>query len=167
MILFLPFWTMNTTEYKEPKLCKYGFYGSTKNHKIRVRLVQHFVTNSDFRYRGGLSEEIYLRMSSETIFNFCPRGAGLSSWRFFESMHLNTIPVLFADDTVLPFEDSLDYSKICVRLPEDDTNSDVVIMEKLESVDINAMLEQINLHKSKFTLLGAQTETHDKLIAAI
>jgi hypothetical protein len=51
-------------------------------------------------------------------FVLCPRGAGLSSIRFFDAMASGRIPVLIADHTKLPLQNCIDYENLIVRVPE-------------------------------------------------
>jgi len=74
-------------------------------------------------------------------------------------MHLNTIPVLFADDSELPYPD-LDYSKFSVRLPESAVNDKQLIKEVLADVDQDQMLLNIKKVRHRFTLKGVQEEIH-------
>jgi hypothetical protein len=48
----------------------------------------------------------------------CPRGAGLNSIRFFETLAAGRIPILISDDCRLPLEDVIDYDRFILRLPE-------------------------------------------------
>ncbi len=51
-------------------------------------------------------------------FVFCPRGFGLTSIRFFETLRLGRIPILLADDAKLPLESILPYDRCVIRVPE-------------------------------------------------
>ena len=53
----------------------------------------------------------------ESDFVLAPKGDGNHSNRFLEALSMGRIPVLLDTDVVLPFEDSIDYSKIVVRVP--------------------------------------------------
>jgi hypothetical protein len=48
----------------------------------------------------------------------CPRGRGLNSRRFFETLAAGRIPVLISDAVKLPLEGLIDYSAFTVRVPE-------------------------------------------------
>ena len=56
-------------------------------------------------------------------FVLCPRGFGLSSVRFFETLAFGRIPVLISDDTKLPLEEKIDYDKFIIRVEENDLES--------------------------------------------
>ena len=47
----------------------------------------------------------------------CPRGAGLNSRRFFETISAGRVPVLISEPQVLPFEDVINYDDFVLRIP--------------------------------------------------
>jgi hypothetical protein len=53
----------------------------------------------------------------ESDFVLAPKGDGNYSNRFLEALSMGRIPVLVDTDTVLPFEDEIEYAKIIVRVP--------------------------------------------------
>lgn len=53
----------------------------------------------------------------ESDFVLAPKGDGNYSNRFLEALAMGRIPVVIDTDTVLPFEDRIPYSDICVRVP--------------------------------------------------
>ena len=62
--------------------------------------------------------QAYRENLRRTITVCCPRGAGLNSIRFFETLATGRIPILISDDCVLPLEDQLNYPAFSLRLPE-------------------------------------------------
>ena len=68
--------------------------------------------------RGKELKDEYIDLLEDTAFPLCPRGKGLNSIRFFESLRLGRIPVLVADDTKLPLESMLNYDDFVIRVPE-------------------------------------------------
>ncbi|XPV75494.1 MAG: class I SAM-dependent methyltransferase [Desulfovibrio sp.] len=63
-------------------------------------------------------EERYIRVAAQSKTVLAPRGMGRNSFRFYETMCLGRMPILVSDGTVLPFEDEIDYSEFCLRVPE-------------------------------------------------
>lgn len=161
--ILLPFWTIDTNPLEEEKRYKYGFIGEM-THPIRMKLSQAFRDDSECYLGSKLKYDEFRKAVSSCRFSFCPRGAGLSSWRFFECMHLNTIPVLFADDVELPFLD-LDYSQFCIRLPENMAGDRQSIKNVLDSVDEEKMLMKLKEVRDRFTLKGVQEEVHACLLS--
>ena len=160
--ILLPFWTIDSNLVEAPKEYNYGFIGQI-NHNIRMALIYTFWDDDSFYAGNKLEFQEFRRTVSSCRFSLCPRGVGLSSWRFFECMHLNTIPVLFADEVVLPYPD-LDYSKICVRIPENRAMDKKYIEFILSSVNEAEMLKNIKEVRHRFTLKGVQEEVHKCLL---
>ncbi|MGE0009504.1 MAG: exostosin family protein [Candidatus Babeliales bacterium] len=58
----------------------------------------------------------YRDILSRSRFSLCPRGYGVSTIRFWESLQAGAIPVILADGTLLPAE--IDWLSCCVFIPE-------------------------------------------------
>ena len=160
--IILPFWTVDTNPVEAPKEYTYGFVGEI-THPIRATLANTFRDDPTCYMGAKLEYQQFRRTLSSCRFSFCPRGVGLGSWRFFECMHLNTIPVLFADEVELPYPD-LDYTKFCVRLPESATRDKYLIEHSVRSVDEEQMLLNLKEVRHRFTLKGVQEEVYKCLL---
>ena len=162
--IIVPFWTINTEWIEKDKEYTAGFIGSVNNN-LRQGLIKTIIGKNGYIHRSGLSHENFLNFSSSCFFSLCPRGQGLSSYRFYESFHLSTIPVLFADKSALPFEKEIDYKSICISLAEKYAYNfeelDKII--KMRLLQWNEMMEEIKKVKNKFSLLGVQEEVHRRL----
>ena len=158
--IIVPFWNIDTSFLVEEKNYMYNFVGDI-NHQTRNNLVNEFIGDSRFIYANKLDFNAYRKLLSASTYTFCPRGAGLNSYRFYECMHLNTIPVLFADDAVLPYED-IDYNKICIRIPEAYSGDREAILSLLHPYHykVDEMLDNIKEIRHRFTLKGVQEEVH-------
>jgi hypothetical protein len=66
-------------------------------------------------YKNSPSMESLLLLSQ---FGLCPRGWGLASYRFIETLLLGAIPVVIADNYVMPYVPEIDWSGCVVRLDE-------------------------------------------------
>lgn len=60
----------------------------------------------------------YLELLEDTQFVICPRGKGLTSIRFFETLRMGRIPILISDDIQLPLDWMVDWSDFIIRVPE-------------------------------------------------
>jgi hypothetical protein len=161
--IVVPFWTMNDISpiylKKEVFAC---FFGSL-NHNTRLSLARSIQNKDGYIYGSNLSYKDYRNALASSIFGLCPRGVGLSSYRFFECIHTNTIPVLFADSVVLPYSEELDYSKLIVRIPENKASDFNYIDDVLKNTDYNNFLTNLSSERSKFSLLGVQKHVHSFL----
>lgn len=76
------------------------------------------------------AQERYVDVLGRSKFVLCPRGAGTSSIRLFETLAAGRVPVVISDDWVPP--DGIDWGACSVRVAEGDTAS---VGERLEAVE--------------------------------
>ena len=160
--ILVPFWTINTNRFNEDKKFLAGFIGSINNN-LRGNLIRTISGKANYYHAQGLSQEEFYKKSAQCTFSLCPKGQGLSSYRFYESFHIITIPVLIADQAVLPFSNRIDYDKICIRLPESKVNDFKFINDLLSNINFQQMYSAIDAIKMTFTLLGVQNEIHSRM----
>jgi len=165
--IIVPFWTVNIEPHKEPKKYYASFIGSV-NNGLRYSLAHAIVNRGDpqFTYLSNLPSEKFYKEISASIYTLCPQGGpadGGFSYRFFESLHLNTIPVLLVDRLVFPYEGEVDYDNLCLRFPTRELDGKLdklkdYLRENENRVDI--MINYISKVRNKFTLKGVQEEVY-------
>ena len=165
--IIVPFWNVSTSLKKEKKVQFSSFVGSV-NNRARHALASSIINlnNTDLVYIERLPEDEYLSFLSSCHFSLCPLGGpGGSgfSYRFFECLHLNTIPVLMVNKLVFPYPD-IDWNNICIRLPEDyyEPTGIINILKSFQFRE-TSMLEHIKSHRLRFTLGGVQEEVYNNL----
>jgi hypothetical protein len=90
-----------SSQYKYKKTKKiYVNLGAT--HGIRNKLLTE-CTAKDYPISENKPFRDYLEELSQHMFCLCPRGNGIDTHRFWESLYLGTIPVLIADDSTKLF----------------------------------------------------------------
>lgn len=161
--ILLPFWTIDEKDVCEEKKYLANIVCSF-NNSLRMNIGVALSNNPNIIVSSRIEFDKYKKILSGSKFTLCPRGLGLSSYRFFECFHLNTIPVLFSDIAILPYQDSIDYTKFIVRIPESKSNDANYILERLHNVDYYGMIGNMNTVKEKFTLKGVQEEIYRRLI---
>jgi len=85
------------------------------------RIVTDFIPRNGF-WNGGDGGTVgdkslvadFKENMKNSQFTVCCRGGGNFSFRFYETLAAGRIPALLDDDTCLPFEEDIDYSKIIV-----------------------------------------------------
>lgn len=77
----------------------------------------YFHTSYSLHQQAELRKE-YFQLLDNSQFIFCPRGAGVTSLRFFEALAWGRLPLLVADDAALPLADIIPYDDFVVRIPE-------------------------------------------------
>lgn len=98
------------------------------------RIEANFKIRNQFR-AGAKTAEEQRQKSLEFFTNMldsdyvlCARGVGNFSKRFYETLAMGRIPVFINTDCVLPFDNIIDWKKVCVWIEEQDIDS---IAEKL------------------------------------
>jgi hypothetical protein len=165
--IIVPFWNVVTAPKAEKKKLFCSFVGSV-NNRTRHALASSIINlnNSNLVYIERLPEEEYRSFLSSCHFSLCPLGGpGGSgfSYRFFECLHLNTVPVLMVNKLIFPYPD-IDWNNMCLTLPED-YYEPVGIINILKSIQFREsfMLEYIKSHRLRFTLGGVQEEVYNNL----
>uniref|UniRef100_A0A7S1D4H9 Exostosin GT47 domain-containing protein n=1 Tax=Cyclophora tenuis TaxID=216820 RepID=A0A7S1D4H9_CYCTE len=80
----------------------------------------------------------------QSKFGATPRGDNLFSYRFTETMSCGTIPILYADDWLLPFRSTvLDWTNGIIIVPEIDTNNTLQYINHISDVKRCRMRQQI------------------------
>lgn len=73
-----------------------------------------FIIRKGF-WGGGLDKETAIlefnKNLEKNLFGFTSRGAGNFSYRFYQILSMGRIPIFLNTDSVLPFEDNIDYTK--------------------------------------------------------
>ena len=72
-------------------------------------------------------QESYAKLVSQSVFVLCPRGAGPSSLRLFETMLMGRVPVIISDYWVPP--EGPDWNAFSIRVPESDVSKIPAILE--------------------------------------
>jgi hypothetical protein len=124
----------------------FSFVGSTKTHPIReavIRLNHARAYFFDSTPRGSATywfqrdadtvRAMFARFKQvlgQTKFALCPRGIAPSSIRLFEALEAGCVPVILADQLVLP--DGPDWASFCLRVPERQVASVPAVVERAE-----------------------------------
>lgn len=137
----------------------------TLTHSVRENIVNTVKTddiklltkpNSDWTNSiSSSSAELFVDMTLKSRFCLSPRGYGRSSFRFFEAMLLDCVPVYFWDDIEwLPYKDIIDYNKFSISIQEKDIPKTVEILKSISDEKYLSMLEEIKNIRRYFTLEG-------------
>lgn len=101
------------------------------------------------------SAEIFMNTTLNSKFCLAPRGYGRSSFRFFEAMLLDTVPVYFWDDKEwLPYKEIIDYSKFAISIQEKSIPATYEILNSISDERYKNMLLEIQKIKHWFSLEG-------------
>jgi hypothetical protein len=99
--------------------------------------------------------DTFINTTLNSKFCLAPRGFGRSSFRYFEAMLLDTIPVYFWDDIEwLPYKDILDYSTFSVSIHDSEISKTGEILKSISNEKYLSMLDELKRVRHYFTLEG-------------
>jgi hypothetical protein len=155
---------LNTQWLNHPKKYLASFIGTYTTHELRVNMYNMLNKTEGFYFGGRnlwsnrISDSLadkFIQTTLESKFSLAPRGYGRSSFRFFEAMLLDCVPVYFWDDIEwLPYKDVLDYSKFSVSIQEADMSKTYDILRNISEEKYQSMLEEMRKVSHYFTLEG-------------
>jgi hypothetical protein len=150
-----------------------SFVGTYNTHPLRQKMFTLLGRKPNFKFevRGMWSNSIpedlanvFIQTTLNSKFCLAPRGFGRSSFRFFEAILLDTIPVYFWDDIEwLPYKDILDYSKFSVSIHEGDIPRTADILKSISNEKYLSMVEELKRVRHHFTLEGMSEYIFNKI----
>ncbi|KAF0906700.1 hypothetical protein E2562_012526 [Oryza meyeriana var. granulata] len=104
-----------------------AFFAGNVHGRVRPVLLEHWGDgrDEDMRVYGPLPARVSRRMSyiqhmKNSRFCLCPMGYEVNSPRIVEALYYECVPVIIADNFVLPLSDVLDWSAFAVIVAEKD-----------------------------------------------
>uniref|UniRef100_A0ACD5VNK7 Uncharacterized protein n=1 Tax=Avena sativa TaxID=4498 RepID=A0ACD5VNK7_AVESA len=103
-----------------------AFFAGQMHGRVRPILLWHWGDkDADMRIYSRLPRRITRRMNyvqhmKSSKYCICPMGYEVNSPRIVEAIYYECVPVIIADNFVLPFDDVLDWSAFSVVVPERD-----------------------------------------------
>jgi hypothetical protein len=166
----LPLLYEDTTHYlaqqTRPSLTSRSLLASfvgTNTHPVRAAMVQN-LTQQDITchvnatWSPAVPQDDAKRFIDTTLASrFClaPRGYGRSSFRFFEAIQLDTIPVYVWDDIKwLPYQEVLDYDAFSISVHVSELPTLHKRLKAISEKEYECMVERLTDVKCWFTLEG-------------
>ena len=155
---------INNFKYKDDFKYDFSFVGGS-THPVRERMINNVkLYDKDINcmlelYEGYFKsndhnieerKKSFKEIIEDTKFSLCPRGYGLQSIRFFESLSLNTVPVYIGNkETKFPLDWLIDWDSITYRFDSDkiDTPLFYTFLDNL----MNLSIEEINEKREKIS----------------
>lgn len=155
-------------EINKTILCSFVGTYSAAQGIIRNKLYEIYHKDSDFYFskptlwspiikNEQINEFIHITNASE--FTLCPRGYGLQSFRFYESIQLNSIPIFVYNQEWFPFSDIIDWDSFCIRIHEKDIHNIKKIIKTKTKEDKEKMLINAKNIYEKFFTIESTTKT--------
>lgn len=99
--------------------------------------------------------EEFVNITSRSWFTLCPRGYGLQSFRVYEALQLNSIPIIIYNNEWVPFRDAVDWSAFSLCFHENEISDIPKIIKLLTFEQRQTMIVRgREAYKKYFTLDG-------------
>ncbi|WP_209125434.1 exostosin family protein [Alkalihalobacillus sp. BA299] len=120
-----------------PKNYLASFIGSISTHRVRLEMFMKLKHRNDiFLYNGNKGTPFFVNKLLESYISLCPRGIGVNSYRFFESMQMGVVPLIIGDVDTRPFKKYIEWERVSFYLP-----SVHQLNEVLDSVNKKELLQ--------------------------
>lgn len=141
-----------------------SFVGTVGTHPVRdaMRRALEGRDGVYFHSRGLWSASVpeedagrFIEVTSRSRFCLSPRGYGRSSFRFFEAMLLDVVPVYVWDDVEwLPYKDEIVYNRFCLSVHVSELPGLYDRLSDIQEKEYEDMLEEMRRVRSWFGLEG-------------
>ena len=103
-----------------------SFVGSLASHPLRYELDEKF---RNLFYFGSTQD--WESVMDSSFYSLCPRGYGATSFRLYEALQLESVPIyVWEEELLLPFSEVIDWSKISIIVHRSEINS--ILLNVLE-----------------------------------
>ena len=139
-----------------------SFVGSS-THDIRNKMVEAMKDKSDvYISTKGWEQNVkvdqlsdFVESATKSKFVLCPRGYGASSFRLYEAMQLDSVPVYISDRFWLPWTHELNWNEFCVLIKEEEIPDLHSILDSVTDERYEKMKSKIEeVYENYFTLEG-------------
>jgi hypothetical protein len=139
-----------------PKTIFCSFMGRFDTHNCRLDMQKILRSDKRIKMVGPSNWNNYRDFLNQSEFALCPRGHGYTSFRLFEAMAMNCIPVyIWEEKKVLPFSDEIKWNEFCIIIHTKDMKK---IPEMLNNISVEKkqqMVEKIKEYNKMFTFEGS------------
>ena len=148
-----------------PRKLLASFVGSN-THPIRMKMFEACKTSTNIAMYMRESApninnsefEIFVNVTANSKFALCPRGYGLNSFRLYEAMQLQTIPVIITNDRYLPWEDELNWEEFSVFIGENQIPYIPEVLAGFSDEQVETMRTRLKkVYEEYFSLDGVYT----------
>jgi len=133
-------------------------YIGRNTHKIRedmedilYRQKQYYVKNLKNMSIAQKDSKTFKSIMADSIFSLCPRGFGPTSFRLYEALEFNTIPIIISDELFLPYREILNWDEFSLIIHPDNISEIPFIIEELVNKNKHyEMLDRVNYVYGKY-----------------
>ena len=133
------------------KTIKCAFMGRIDTHHCR-KYMKEKLECDDYIITDSQDVIKYTDLISKSKFTLCPRGYGYTSFRLFEAISLDSIPIyIWEDKCVLPFQDIIDWWKFAIIIESNDIDKIPDIIDSISEQKYIQMLHDMKKIKKYLT----------------
>lgn len=129
-----------------------SFMGRFDTHPCRFKMLNLLKYNKNFQMFKSSNYENYKNILNRSVFSLAPRGFGYTSFRIYEALLAESIPIyIWEDKKVLPFEDKINWNDIAIIIHSNDIQKIPEILGTFNKEKINKFIENIRKVKYMFS----------------
>ncbi|NCF71294.1 MAG: hypothetical protein GWP59_06300 [Chlamydiales bacterium] len=154
---------------KKPKSYLCSFFGNFNTDEIRPQMKKHL---KKLCREGSVvireKDPAWKDYMQRSTFSLCPRGVGPTSFRTYEAISYNSIPIyIWNEEVLLPYQDEINWERdIAVLVHADEMHKLPQILESMSKQEIKHRQKMIEkYYKKYFTYHGACKYVCQKLKA--
>ncbi len=109
-------------------------YAGRDTHQLRVKMNQVLAHLPGYKFAVNLDHnrtEIFRDVLYNSVFALSPRGFGPASFRMYEAIQMQCVPIYISDEFWLPFTDYIEWDKMCLLIKGDEIET---IPEKVDTL---------------------------------
>ena len=118
---------------KQVREFKVGYAGRD-THPIRERMNQLLSHLPQYKFAINIDHNrthVFREVLNNSVFALCPRGFGPASFRMYEAIQMQCVPIYISDEFWLPFTEYIEWDKMCLIVNADEIET---IPEKVDSL---------------------------------
>jgi hypothetical protein len=107
---------------KEVRQYKVGYAGRD-THPLRVKMNQVLSHLPGYKFAVNLDHnrtEVFRDILYNSVFALSPRGFGPASFRMYEAIQMQCVPIYISDEFWLPFTEYIEWDKMCLLINNDE-----------------------------------------------
>jgi len=145
-----------------------SFVGTFQTNSIRIEMRNVLKDIPGFKIKDTptfFKEYIYKNTMLRSIFALCPRGYGPATFRMYEAIQMGVIPIYISNEFWLPFQDSIQWSKVALLIKDHDIKKipkmieDLILSQKY----LNFLEYTSSIYKDFFTWEGCLEQIKKKI----
>jgi len=109
-------------------------YAGRDTHPLRVRMNELLSHLPQYKFAVNLDHnqtEVFRDVLYNSVFALSPRGFGPASFRMYEAIQMQCVPIYISDEFWIPFTKYIEWDKMCLLIKQDEIET---IPEKVDAL---------------------------------